>query len=313
MIVYKFKSLENEKLAKEAFEIIEDGRIYLSRWDKLNDPIEGYFSYWNEDFALKVSDEKKSYHVCSFSRFYANSLLWSYYANGFKGVCIAVEINDPDLRNVKYLKRIPEYEHWDERAVDEIAKDALSTKLDYWKHEAEVRLIKSKSELDGFHYYSCNVVGVFYGSLIDPGHKLRLLGLCADKIGHGEIQVNTDSGLSTCYGVSNNVTLMNRATLPSVRWVADGAGRLQGSKHQDEERKCHICEVPDIIDPSDPYGFPSFLEEHIIDSSNAVYDRRNTALVCPSCHRRLHLDDVFSADHYQQLIDKNNVGGVNGW
>jgi hypothetical protein len=161
--------------------------------------------------------------------------------------------------------------------------------------------------LDQDRYALCSIAGVFYGSLIEDDDKADLLGLCDERnIGHAEVQVNSGSGLSNCHAVSNNVTLSNRTKLPSVGWINLGAGSLQGWTHQGE-RKCQICEEPDLNDHCDPFGLPGFLEDHIIDpqASGGIHDPNNTALLCPSCHKRLHLDIGFTAKHRDGLRSKN--------
>ncbi len=36
----------------------------------------------------------REYRICSFSKEYNNILLWAHYADGFKGICIKVEIDE---------------------------------------------------------------------------------------------------------------------------------------------------------------------------------------------------------------------------
>jgi hypothetical protein len=131
----------------------------------LNDPIEGIFScYGDSDIIEKrIKDifyEKYKYKICSFSGVngFKNPLLWGYYAGGFKGVAIEVEIgnhqdnseNISNIEQIEYLKNIPDIFALEDTTTSDfstIAKNILTKKLETWKHEDEFRfLIQSVDE-----------------------------------------------------------------------------------------------------------------------------------------------------------------------
>lgn len=123
------------------------GCIHFSTWKILNDPMEGYFSYFPQynDINALVS-EKNKYKICCFSKRYSNFLLWSHYAIDHRGVCLEYEINvrklPPNIKKrcVIYREEIPQFD--DSLPVDKQAINFLTHKLIFWKHEEEIRLLQ---------------------------------------------------------------------------------------------------------------------------------------------------------------------------
>jgi hypothetical protein len=305
MIVFRFRSLEAKSGVTRAFDIIENKRLYLADWKEMNDPAEGFFFLSHSKRADAVIYQKEQLRLCSFTQYYANSLLWSYYAGGFNGICIALEFSANELNEVRYLKRSPEFYDYDAREPRELALDALTTKLEYWRHEAEFRVIRNASELTERKYLNCSVVGVFYGSEISEPNKAKLLNLCANEIPTAEASIQPDSSLSKCDGISNNISLTDWRNRPSAGWVVTLAGPLQGWMHQGE-RLCQICGDKDIRNIEDSCLIEDFLEGHYLDPDCPFkHDPNNTALLCPSCHRKMHLDRSFEEKHIQNLKIRN--------
>lgn len=139
MKLYKFRQLGNCYDLERIEEIIEEKKFWCSKlWD-LNDPMEGVFWSFKENVD-KIFKEKNQYLICSFSgeKGFKNPLLWGYYANGFKGIAIEIEIEKKRIEKVKYvtLKKFNE--------PIENEKEIIKRKLNNWKHENEYRfLIKS--------------------------------------------------------------------------------------------------------------------------------------------------------------------------
>jgi hypothetical protein len=227
MVVFRFRSLGSDEARDIAFDIIQNKRLYLADWQQMNDPAEGFFYLSHSKNADTIINEKLKFSVCSFSRYYTNALLWSYYADGFKGICVAIEIPDQELHTVRYLRRSPEYSEYDTRAPSELALDALTSKLDYWKHEAELRLLCKDSDLLDQKYRKSRIAAVFYGSLISEDNKRDLLNLCGD-IPTAEASIQSDSCYSKCEGFSNNVSLNKWENRPSENWTVFSGASLHG-------------------------------------------------------------------------------------
>ncbi|RKY05093.1 MAG: hypothetical protein DRP56_09310 [Planctomycetota bacterium] len=101
---------------------------------------------------MTLDTKKTEYGICSFSGFEAieNLLMWGYYANGFKGVAIEIEVDEQNVEKVNYVEDLADISK--ERVgntTNNIVKKILTTKLNCWKHEEEYRfLIKC---LDNFN------------------------------------------------------------------------------------------------------------------------------------------------------------------
>ena len=139
MKVYKFRSVTNEQELQRLKEIVGTGRFWCSSFSTLNDPMEGVFTVFDRSRIADIYDKKKSFKICSFSRKEAvsNPALWGYYAGGFLGVAIEVEVSDSEVHEVHYVSDI----RYIENQSDEIVKTILTTKLFPWSHEAEFRFL----------------------------------------------------------------------------------------------------------------------------------------------------------------------------
>ena len=113
MILYKFRSLSSALDLDRAKQILETGHFWCSKFSELNDPMEGAFTILSDavisDEFKSVYKEKSRYKICSFSgqRGFENPAMWGYYANGFRGICIRVEVEDESkIAEIKYEDEI---------------------------------------------------------------------------------------------------------------------------------------------------------------------------------------------------------------
>jgi len=93
-------------------DILVNQRLYASKFDALNDPVEGHFRYRRSkvgrDLLADVRSFKKELRICSLSKKPNDTLMWSYYAQGHSGLAIGVNIHDdPEyiVSDVKYRER----------------------------------------------------------------------------------------------------------------------------------------------------------------------------------------------------------------
>lgn len=141
---YKFKSLEHPEYL---FDIVIKKRMYMGRFDEMNDPMEGIF-YTNDLLHTELTNVKRTCRFCSLSKNYRHNLMWSHYANNHRGYCVKLSFNkeDYDIRKMCYSSQIPNYI----QGVTDV-KDFLVHKFKDWKYEREYRLFKDESE------YICNL------------------------------------------------------------------------------------------------------------------------------------------------------------
>ncbi len=149
MKVYKFRSLANAEAHKWTMDIINTGAFWHARFWTMNDPMEGLYATrkgtpMNQE---TLYPDKARLLICSFSAEPAirSPAMWGYYAGGFKGAVIEVDIADSSPGHVEYVKKVQYLEapfalRDVEKGVD-AAREALCHKLDAWRHEHEWRSI----------------------------------------------------------------------------------------------------------------------------------------------------------------------------
>lgn len=141
MKLYKFRALSNCEDFCKIKDIIEEGKFWCSKFMDMNDPMEGVYKSNGEDEKqiTEIYNGKQSYTICSFSgeEGFKKPIVWGYYANGFKGVAIEIEIEKEKVVPINY----------EIREVDNTKIiDILTYKLKCWKHEDEYRFLDEKAE-----------------------------------------------------------------------------------------------------------------------------------------------------------------------
>jgi hypothetical protein len=137
LTLYKFRSLNNFEFIAD---IILNQRVYAAQFFDLNDPMEGLFKYTHEHEAAYIDEvvkEKKRCRICSFSRTSENILMWSHYADGFRGVCIEVKVpasgNDYLREEVHYVRGAPYLLPAARGNIDIVAQFLLTNKNRAWE------------------------------------------------------------------------------------------------------------------------------------------------------------------------------------
>ncbi len=143
MKLYKFRSLGDCQSFERAECILRTGKFWCSKFWNMNDPMEGVYSYSLSDNTGDVFTAKNGFVICSFSNDvgFSNPAMWGYYANGFKGLAIEIEIAESDIKAVSYRPDVPSF-----TLGTQVVIDFLTTKLSPWTHEGEFRFLKESQE-----------------------------------------------------------------------------------------------------------------------------------------------------------------------
>jgi len=147
MKLYKFRPLGDELSFCRAKEILRTGHFWCSRFWELNDPMEGVYSFTNAD-GVPIEDffsDKARHVICSFSgpEAFSNPVMWGYYANGFKGLVIEIQVSADKVEKMNYVKDVPD---WPQNGESARVTEILTTKLSRWKHEDEYRFLCHSDE-----------------------------------------------------------------------------------------------------------------------------------------------------------------------
>jgi hypothetical protein len=155
MKLYKFRSIAGnsncESVSKSNYcrvkDIIKTGKFWCSYFWELNDPVEGLF-FANTKLLKIIYNMKIMYKICSFSGIngFKNPLLWGYYASGFKGIAIEIEINSRYIYQIQYVSEIFPTIIKENNINDKHIQDILTRKLIGWQHEDEFRFLMKTNE-----------------------------------------------------------------------------------------------------------------------------------------------------------------------
>ena len=142
-ILYKYKTIDNWKYILDIF---IKKRLYAAKYTELNDPMEGQYFYKGNaevrELEKKLREEKQIIGICSFSKNYNSTLMWSHYANSHRGIVLGVRIGEKAciIEEVKYVDSIAKIDitnNWPRFKAQEI----LTYKLSAWNYENEYRVI----------------------------------------------------------------------------------------------------------------------------------------------------------------------------
>lgn len=146
--VFKYKSINGQ--IEYLLDILYNKKIYLPTIKELNDPMEGvgklYFSYAGSGYYAGTSrlpsiyeETLSEYRILSLSEDNDNWVMWSHYADCFKGICLEFS-NSGALSNIEKVNYIDEYEEIFCES-DEDIRATLRNKTKDWAYENEWRLI----------------------------------------------------------------------------------------------------------------------------------------------------------------------------
>ncbi len=149
MKLYKYRSLRKFDFVAD---ILCKQRFHASSFFDLNDPMEGLFEYpesTKQEYIDAIVEGKRKLRICAFSKDCNNILLWAHYADGFKGICIELDLRETQLEDMegyeivtaKYSSQRVSFSNNARHIVDEMPRIILSKKSSVWKYEKEVRTL----------------------------------------------------------------------------------------------------------------------------------------------------------------------------
>lgn len=179
-ILYKYRSLDPWE---HLLDILINEKLYAAKFAELNDPMEGMFTYSDtqvsEGFIKELVEQKAQLGICSLSSKWNNTVMWSYYASGHKGIVLGVEVDEDsskliEIAKVGYARNISFRGYYGSDPRFD-ARRILSKKLSGWKHEKEVRIFSSAKSIP------IRLRQVYLGCSM-PGPKRRIMRQLLKKI-----------------------------------------------------------------------------------------------------------------------------------
>lgn len=153
--LYKYRDFKGEGF-KRFVDIILNERLYACSYEKLrengNDTEEG--SYYHiitdkevvEIFTQEVYSQKSRLKICSLSDECNSEEMWEEYAEGYKGVIVAVEVDANKCRRINYVNDFPLINEMEKRNHRAVAKKILTHKRLEFSYEKEVRIFTDRIE-----------------------------------------------------------------------------------------------------------------------------------------------------------------------
>lgn len=205
MLLYKFKSLHN---IEYVFDILHNQRLFCTKYINLNDPFEGLFLasiqlmpplspfFIQKPYKLSTLKEVDDLHtqlehtkICSLSANLNDVRLWSHYADGHKGIAIAIDFSniESDLHKVGYSAELPEFGNT--LLTSPMPPEVLSRKTNHWEYEAEYRIIQEQD------YYPINgmIKTIYVGQRISNVHVELLKKITPEGISIYATKLNVNS------------------------------------------------------------------------------------------------------------------------
>jgi hypothetical protein len=168
MKLYKFRPLATCQDLDRARQILETGKFWCSHFWELNDPMEGVYQFnvgaLAEEDVREFYSKKTSQVICSFSgeKAFQEPIMWGYYANGFKGIAIEIEVDEARVTTIEYTSEIPNITGRD--LTDNAVKRILTTKLSCWAHEDEYRYLYNPHGDDSGPLKIGRITAVYFGN-----------------------------------------------------------------------------------------------------------------------------------------------------
>jgi Protein of unknown function (DUF2971) len=185
--LYRYRSISRNYFQREIDSIV--GKyLWCSNYKEMNDPMEGFYiatrrleKFTNFDRAReKIFDIKQTVGICSFSDTNDNEIMWSHYADNYKGICIGyrprllIKGLPPGVRVARlgYGYNPPEIGIHESEIPEQAARTILSHKKASWQHEREWRVFGPCGQV--FFKGNC-IAELGLGLRIDDREKQKLL------------------------------------------------------------------------------------------------------------------------------------------
>lgn len=202
--LYKYKKIETAIDLTRILDIINKKRIYLPRYNELNDPYESFMNiiltgdagssilHNTGERRDHINDAFKQYGILSVTSNCRNSVMWTMYTDYYKGVCIGFE-NLEGAKKIKYRKEKEKPEIINMEAPDFNQQSIINTlmiKYDTWKYEDEYRIITNQNYLD----VKDNIKFIIIGQNLNK----QIKDLIKDECTRNDIEVYETYINSTC-------------------------------------------------------------------------------------------------------------------
>lgn len=191
LYLYRYRSLgRNGSFLNRELDAVKQQYLWCSTFSDLNDPMEGFYSpsallKAKEDYrdiAQAIYQSKINFGISALSDTYDNELMWTHYADEYKGICVEYYADrmfnqlplNCTLARVGYVNQPTRISASFDRSFDEAALRILSQKKSSWAYEREWRILGPIGRVNMTGFASV-VRAIYMGARIPLAHKQRIL------------------------------------------------------------------------------------------------------------------------------------------
>lgn len=195
--LYKYKGLRTKEDVVRLLDIIDNNRIYIPNYEKLNDPLEGQIidiglaGYAGIEMTRAADmeepylhDLRNKYKILSLSSECNNSVMWAHYGNDYDGVCLcfSTDKNFSQAKPVEYCKEKQEiFAGQNDRIISREILNGFFKKSDRWDYEKEWRIVQ-KTKNNYIQFDSNELCGIIVGHNISHEIERYLVGRIDERI-----------------------------------------------------------------------------------------------------------------------------------
>jgi len=171
--LYKFKSFAQPQ---QIIDIFENSHIYCSKFQELNDPMEGVFVHYGLKNCIvdELYKAKNKRLIACFTTCIQNEAMWAYYADSARGIAIEIENNFDNSKSnyVNYQSNISEINQIIHNYLIDV-NPILFNKLSSFSHENEFRVINKVQDSlkPDNRFINVKISKVFYTNRITQSNK----------------------------------------------------------------------------------------------------------------------------------------------
>lgn len=186
--LYRYRTLDPGSLARE-LQALQDGYVFCPHFNELNDPMEAEHrvskllqrSRRYPTIAAQLEEKVRALGIASFSESRLLEPMWAYYADNFKGICVAYSVSKLraalpkgcQLARMGYNETPPLLSVLT-NDLDERSRSVLCAKTVRWSHEREWRLFAPIRGPATYGSAKC-VTGVYLGKRMEVTTTRQLL------------------------------------------------------------------------------------------------------------------------------------------
>ena len=187
-ILFKHKALSDEKkssddekssdeeILKQICEILEESKIYIPTYEKLNDPLEGLNSKLLGIDESERENIRKNWQILALTSDGLIPSLWAYYSGNYNGISIGFKTHQT-FDTVKKVEYISKSDAWTTDIESSISDDLCKKNIS-WEHEKEWRYIRDNTSNKFDNYFTFrkdDIICIFLGYKIAPDKIDKIL------------------------------------------------------------------------------------------------------------------------------------------